>query len=105
VFFREVKVSVAIFRSSVEKEGKSRYQLQSPKGAATEGKSECVSGQRLNANDFRMILAEDDTEKAGGYQEKIKMEREAIRRGTILDDAEDAWRLPISRCIVTANHL
>jgi hypothetical protein len=41
-----------------------------PKGAATKDESECVSGQRLNANDFRMILAEDDTEKLGGYQEK-----------------------------------
>ena len=47
------------------------YQQKPPRGAATEGKSECVSRQRLNANDFRMILAEDDTEKLGGYQEKI----------------------------------
>ncbi|OGP85707.1 MAG: hypothetical protein A2V87_03715 [Deltaproteobacteria bacterium RBG_16_58_17] len=52
-----------------------------------------------------MILAENDTEKLGGYQGKIKMEREPIRRGTILKDAADAWRLPISRCIVTTNHL
>jgi hypothetical protein len=35
-----------------------------------EGKSECVSGERLNANDFRMILKEDDTKKVGEYQGK-----------------------------------
>jgi len=34
-------------------------------GAATVGESECVSRQRLNANDFRMLIAEDDTEKLG----------------------------------------
>jgi hypothetical protein len=47
-----------------------RYQQQPPRGAATVDESESVSEQRLNANDFRMILAEDDTEKLGGYQEK-----------------------------------
>jgi len=47
-----------------------RYPLQPPGGAATEGKSECVSGQRLNANDFRMILAGNDTKYLRGYQEK-----------------------------------
>jgi hypothetical protein len=33
-----------------------------------------------------MILAEDDTEKLGRYQVKIRMEREPIRSGTILAD-------------------
>jgi hypothetical protein len=42
-----------------------------PRGAATMVKSKCVSGQRLNANNFRMILTKDDTEKYGGYQGKI----------------------------------
>ena len=38
----------------------------------TEDKSECVSRQqRLNANDFKLVLAEDDTEKLGGYQGEI----------------------------------
>jgi|APCry1669189101_1035198.scaffolds.fasta_scaffold213494_1 hypothetical protein len=46
------------------------YQLQPPRGAAKEGESEDVSGQRLNTNDFRMIIAGYDTEKLGGYQEK-----------------------------------
>jgi hypothetical protein len=27
-----------------------------------------ASGQRAKANDFKIILAEDDTEKVGGYQ-------------------------------------
>ena len=33
--------------------------------------------------------------KWGDIKEKLKMEREAIWRGMILDDAEDAWRLII----------
>ena len=32
--------------------------------------SGCESRQRESANDFKMILAEDVTEKAGGWQEK-----------------------------------
>ena len=33
------------------------------------GKSESVSGRRLNTSDFKMIIADDDTEKLRGYQE------------------------------------
>jgi hypothetical protein len=33
--------------------------------------SSSLSKQPLNTNDFRMILAEDDTEKLGGYQGEI----------------------------------
>jgi hypothetical protein len=43
-----------------------RYQFQPARGAATMGESECVSGERVNASDFRMILAEDNTEKSRG---------------------------------------
>jgi hypothetical protein len=43
----------------------------SPQGArATEGEREEVSEQRLNANDFSVILAQEDTEKLERDQEK-----------------------------------
>ena len=71
VRFRVVEATV-VCRAYTLRTFPDRYQLQPQRGAATEDKSECVSRQRLNANDFRMILAENDTEKLGGYQEKNK---------------------------------
>ena len=43
-----------------------------PKGRGDRGQERMRIRTDLNVNDFRMILAEDDTKKLGGYQGKIK---------------------------------